>query len=133
MTQMPPGAGLDLDSGCMRTTALTGSQGWSQHTKSVAVVSAVGVAGIVATAVTAWAVANSPILVDASRLAIWRSLFVSTFIAVGAYTWWRRPHNHLGPVVAGVGFLFAATSLNASGEPLVHTIGMVTWAAYIVY
>jgi len=24
-------------------------------------------------------------------------------------------------------------SLNASGEPLVHTIGMVIWAAYIVF
>ena len=95
-------------------------------------VSAVGVAGIVATAVTAWAVAQQPDPRRRLRLVIWRSLFVSTFVAVGAYTWWRRPQSPLGPIIAAVGFIYAATSLNASGEPLAYTIGMVMWAAYIV-
>jgi len=46
------------------------------ETRTVLLV-AVGVAGIVATAVTAWAVANSPILVGRSGDVIWRGLFVA--------------------------------------------------------
>ena len=94
---------------------------------------AVAAAGILATIVTAWAVANSPILVDPTGDAIWRSLFVSVYVAVGAYTWWRRPQSPLGPVVVAAGFLYSVTSLNASEAPLAYTIGMVTWAGYIVY
>jgi hypothetical protein len=95
--------------------------GWSRRTERTLVVSAVAAAGIVAATVTAWAVANSPILVDASSVAVWRSLFVSSYVAVGAYTWWRRPQSPLGPVVAGVGFIYAVTSLNASGAPLARS------------
>ena len=58
---------------------------------------------------------------------------MSAYVAVGAYTWWRRPQSPLGPVVAGAGFLYGVTSLNASGAPLAYTIGMVVWAGYIVY
>jgi hypothetical protein len=94
---------------------------------------AVGVAGIVATAVPAWAVANSPILVDRSGDVIWRSLFVAAYVAVGEYTWWRRPERWLGPIVAGSGFLYSVTSLNASGAPVAYTLGIVAWAVYIVY
>ena len=97
------------------------------------VVIAVAVAGTVATVVTVWAVANSPILLDPTGDAIWRSLFVSVYVAVGAYTWWRRPRSPLGPLVAGAGFLYSVTSLNASGASLAYTIGMVVWAGYIVY
>ena len=39
----------------------------------------------------------------------------------------------LGPVVVAAGFLYSVTSLNASEAPLAYTIGMVTWAGYIVY
>ena len=81
---------------------------------------------------TAWAVANSPILVDPAGAVVWRSLVVSTYVAVGAYTWWRRPQSSLGPLVAVVGFMYALTSLNTSGAPLAYTIGMVVWAADIV-
>lgn len=85
---------------------------------------AVGVAGIVATAVTAWAVANSPILVERSGDVVWRSLFVAVYVPVGEYTWWRRPESRLGPIVAGIGFLYGVTSMNASGDALVYTLGM---------
>ena len=76
-----------------------------------------GVAGIVATAVTALGAANSPILVDRSGDAIWRSLFVAAYVAVGECTWRRRPESRLGPIVASLGFLYSVTSLNASGAP----------------
>jgi len=94
---------------------------------------AIGVAGAVATALTAWAVARSPILVDPNSLAIWRSLVVASWVGVGLYTWWRRPGSRLGPLFVGNGFLYAATSFNASGASLVYTFGMVMWAVYVVY
>src|SRR5262245_19037293 len=78
---------------------------------------AVGVAGVVATAVTAWAVSRSPILVDPKLAAIWRSLVVAAYVGVGLYVWWRRPGSRLGPLVVGNGLLYAACSLNASGAP----------------
>lgn len=93
----------------------------------------IGVAGVVATGVTAWAVANSPILVNRTGDVIWRSLFVAVYVAVGEYTWWRRPESPLGPLIAGLGFVYALTSLNAAGAPLAYTIGMVAWAGYIVF
>src|SRR4051794_14326640 len=65
------------------------------------VVLAVAVAGVVATAVTAWAVARSPILVDPVGSALARSAFVAAYAAVGMYTWWRRPTSRLGPVLIG--------------------------------
>lgn len=115
------------------TASVSGVQARPHRETRAAVLIAVVVAGTVATIVTAWAVGNSPILVDRTADVIWRSLFVSTYVAVGAYTWWRRPASPLGPLVAGAGFLYSVTSLNASGAPLAYTIGMVAWAGYIVY
>ena len=94
---------------------------------------AVGVAGIVATALTAWAVANSPILVDPKSVSIWRALVVASYVAVGLYRWWRRPDGRFGPLLVGNGFLYAATSFNASGASPAYTLGMVLWAVYVVY
>ena len=93
----------------------------------------VGVAGIVATALTAWAVANSPILVHAESVWIWRALVVAAYVAVGLYRWWRRPDSRFGLLVVGNGILYAATSFNASGASWAYTLGMVFWAVYVVY
>jgi hypothetical protein len=79
----------------------SGPPGWSRRTERALVVSAVGAAGIVATAVTAWAVAKSPILVEPSSLVGLEEPVVSAYVDVGAYTWWRRQQSPLGPVVAG--------------------------------
>jgi hypothetical protein len=49
------------------------------------------------------------------------------------YTWWRRGESRLGPLVAGVGFVYSVASLNASRASLAYTIGMVVWAIVIVY
>jgi len=99
----------------------------------VLVMVAVGIAGTIATGVTAWAVARSPILVAPASLAFWRALIVALYVAVGLYTWWRRPDSRFGPLVVGNGFLYAATSLNASGAAPAYTLGMVLWAVYVVY
>ena len=94
---------------------------------------AVGVGGAVATALTAWAVSRSPILVDPQGTSIWRSLVVASYVGVGLYTWWRRPGSRLGPLLVGNGFLYAMTSFNASGASPAYTLGMVMWAVYVVY
>jgi signal transduction histidine kinase len=49
------------------------------------------------------------------------------------FTWWRRPESRFGPLLAGVGFSYSVASLNASAASLAYTIGMVIWAAVIVY
>ena len=98
----------------------------------VFVVLAVGVAGAVATAVMAWVTARSPILVDPG-IWVWQASFVASYVAVGVYTWWRRPESRLGPLVVGAAFLYSVTCLTASGAPLAYTLGMVVWAAVIVY
>ena len=117
----------------MATTSVT-RLNWRGRTETSAfVLLAVGAAGTVATAVTAWAVANSPILVNRSGDAIWRSLFVAVYVAFGAYIWWRRPESRLGPIVAGGGFMYAVMSLNASGAPLAYTLGMVAWVVMVLY
>lgn len=94
---------------------------------------AVGVAGVIATAATAWTVAKSPILVGRTADAVWRSLFVAGYFAAGVHAWWRQPDSRLGPIVAGYGLLYSVTSMNASADALVHTVGMAVWAVYIVY
>lgn len=94
---------------------------------------AVGAAGVAATVFTAWGVARSPIVGSPVATAVWRGAFVGSYIAVGTYTWWRRGDSRLGPLVAGAGFLYSVASLNASGNSLAYTLGMVVWAAVIVY
>jgi signal transduction histidine kinase len=83
--------------------------------------------------VTAWACAHSPILNHPTVTALWRSSFVASYVAAGIYSYWRRPESRLGPLVAGVGFLYSLASLNASGAPLAYTLGMVVWVAVVVY
>jgi len=105
---------------------------WESLPRAFALI-AIGVAGVVATALTAWAVSRSPILVDPKGVSFWRSLVVASWVGVGLFTWWRRPDSRLGPLFMGNGFLYAATSLNASGASLAYTLGMVMWAVYVVY
>lgn len=92
-----------------------------------------GAAGVVAVLWTAWTGVHSPVLVTPSAVGLWRAAIVATYWAVGTYTWSRRPESRLGPIVTGVGLVYAATSLAGSATSLVHTLGMVVWAAGIVY
>jgi signal transduction histidine kinase len=115
-------------------TESIGGVDWARRGRTRALAAfAVGAAGVVATALTVWGVARSPILGSPVTTAVWRGAFVGSYVAVGGYTWWRRRESRLGPLVAGVGFLYSLASLNASGASLAYTLGMVVWAAVIVY
>lgn len=115
----------------MTTASVSGMGLGRQGDAHVFATFGLAVGGVAAAAVTVWAVARSPILVGASGDAAWRGVYVGSLVAVGAYVFWRRPGNRIGLMIAGVGVLYAATSLNSSGAPLVHTFGMLVWAAYI--
>ena len=117
----------------MATAAVSGLEATRRTEASVSVLLAVGVAGAIATGLTAWAVANSPIIVDAKSVSIWRALIVAAYVAVGLWWWWRRPDSRFGPLLVGNGLLYAATSLNASGASTAYTLGMMFWAVYVVY
>jgi hypothetical protein len=48
-------------------------------------------------------------------------------IGAGTYTWVRRPEGRFGRFLVGVGFLYALTSLNASGRPVAYLLGMTAF------
>jgi hypothetical protein len=79
------------------------------------------------------AVTSRVIMTHPTATALWRSSFVASYVAAGVHSYWRRPGSRLGPLVAGVGFLYSLASLNASGAPLAYTLGMVVWVAVVVY
>ena len=64
---------------------------------------------------------------------LFRGCLVGSYVAIGAYTWWRRPGSRFGVIVAELGVGFAVASLNVSSDSLAHTIGRVTLAAVVVY
>ncbi|MDP9308596.1 MAG: histidine kinase dimerization/phosphoacceptor domain-containing protein [Actinomycetota bacterium] len=101
--------------------------------RQAVVVATLGAAGVVPTAITAWAVASSEILYKPGITAVVRALFVASFVGVGMYTWWRRRDSRLGLLVAGVGLFYALTSLNAFRDPLLFTLGRLALAATVVY
>ena len=88
--------------------------------------------GGVATVLTIWAIAGSPVLESPTFTAISRGLYVATTVAAGVYVWARQPHSRLGPLLLAVGFVFALASLNASADPVWFTIGMTFWALFLV-
>jgi signal transduction histidine kinase len=98
----------------------------------VPILSAVALAGVAATALTARAVARSPILLHPTELAVLDSVTVATWVGAGSYVWWKRPDSRLGPLMAAFGFLCGGYSLAASGNDVLFTLGMVVSAAIIV-
>ncbi len=88
--------------------------------------------GVVATVLSAWAVARSPVLESPSFTAVSRGLYIALTIGAGAYVWWRQDRSRLGPLLLSVGFIYALTSFNASADPVWFTIGMTMWAVFIV-
>jgi signal transduction histidine kinase len=47
-----------------------------------------------------------------------------SYVFAGLVAWWRRPHNHLGPLMIAAGFGVFLSSLTASNHALPFTIGV---------
>ena len=94
---------------------------------------ALGLVGAAATAGTVWVVWRSPVVRDAHTTAVVKGLLVASYIAVGAYTWWRRPRSRLGPLVAAVGLLYAFTALGASTHPVPFALGRLALTLVVAY
>ena len=89
-------------------------------------------AGAVAATATIWIVAPSSVLANGEAVGILRGLIVASWVAAGAYMWWERPESRLGLLVAGLGLLYACTSLMASADGLTFTTGRIALAAFVV-
>jgi signal transduction histidine kinase len=75
-------------------------------------------------------------LADAAGVDGWsfvRAALVCSYVAIGTYTWWRRPASRFGAMLAETGLLFAVASLNASTDELAHTVGRVALAVVVLY
>jgi signal transduction histidine kinase len=47
-----------------------------------------------------------------------------SFIGTGLFAWWRRPPNHTGALMTGVGFAWFAQTLSAANSEVLFTIGI---------
>ncbi|MGE5688940.1 MAG: sensor histidine kinase [Pseudomonadota bacterium] len=92
----------------------------------------VGAAGALAALLTAAGIGVDGVA-DPDAWSLVRGAVVAAYIAVGAYTWARRPSSRFGALVVGVGLLYTVASLTASHEPVVHTVGRVFHAGFVVY
>ncbi len=91
------------------------------------IVRAAVLAGAAATMATVFFVSRSDILAEPWVNAVLRSLNIVCAVGVGAVTWSLRPQSRLGPVLVALGFLYAATSLQASSDPLVYNAGRLVF------
>src|SRR3954447_7957417 len=53
-----------------------------------------------------------------------------SFIGTGLFAWWRRPANGTGALMVAAGFAWFATSLSASDDDLLFTIGIALDALF---
>ena len=81
-------------------------------------------AGLAFGLVVAWLTLVSDHVEDRGFEAALRLLVGWSFIGTGLYAWWRRPENRTGLLMAAVGFAWFATSVSASDNDLVFTIGI---------
>jgi signal transduction histidine kinase len=93
-------------------------------------VGVLGALAAMATIISGW---NSSVVADPKITAAVKGVLVACYVAVGAYTWWRRPRSRLGPLVATVGFLYTVTALTASARPLPYSIGRLAVAVLVLY
>ena len=80
-------------------------------------------AGAVATIATVFLVGSSTVLAEPPINAALRALNIVSAFGVGAVTWTLRPRSRLGPLLIVIGLLYAASSLQASADPVLHNTG----------
>ena len=74
--------------------------------------------------VVAWLTLESDHLDEPAVDAVLALLVGWSFIGTGLFAWWRRPENRTGLLMCAIGFAWFATSLSASDNDLLFTIGI---------
>jgi signal transduction histidine kinase len=80
--------------------------------------------GLAAGLVVAWLTLASDHLDEPGVDAVLALLVGWSFIGTGLFAWWRRPGNRTGLLMVAIGFAWFATSLSASDDDLLFTIGI---------
>jgi len=92
-------------------------------------------AGTVATLLTLLLVAASDVLAHPGINAVLRAVNIVSAVGFGAATWYLRPRSRLGPLLVGIGFLFALTTLQAFSASLAYNTGRLllpaSWVALL--
>src|SRR5262249_921938 len=85
---------------------------------------ALAVAGVVSRVVIAAVTLGSGHTDDPGAEAVLPLLVGRAFVGTGLFAWWRRPANNTGRLMVAAGFAWFATSLSASDNDLLFTIGI---------
>jgi signal transduction histidine kinase len=91
---------------------------------------ALAFAGLAFGALVAYVIAESDHTDDRGATAALALLVGWSFIGTGLFAWWRRPANRTGALMTGVGFAWFATSLSASDDDAVFTVGIALDALF---
>ncbi len=89
--------------------------------RGLAALACLGLAGGL---VVAWLTLESDHLDEPAVDAVLALLVGWSFIGTGLFAWWRRPENRTGLLMCAIGFAWFATSLSASDNDLLFTIGI---------
>ena len=93
---------------------------------------ALGVVGAALVALGAALVASSDHLEHRGVQAVLGATLTASYIGVGLFAWWQRPHNRFGALMTAVGFASFLAALTTANSSLPFTIGMVFGSLYIV-
>jgi signal transduction histidine kinase len=85
---------------------------------------ALGLAGLVCGVAIAAITLASDHTDDPGSETVLRLLVGWSFVGTGLFAWWRRPANNTGRLMVAAGFAWFATSLSASDDDLLFTIGI---------
>jgi signal transduction histidine kinase len=80
--------------------------------------------GLATGLIVAWLTLESDHLDEPGVDAVLALLVGWSFIGTGLFAWWRRPGNRTGLLMAATGFAWFATSLSASDNDVLYTIGI---------
>ncbi|MEA2341636.1 MAG: hypothetical protein QOG11_1713, partial [Solirubrobacteraceae bacterium] len=68
---------------------------------------------------------------DTPMWALASPFLMLSFIGVGIFAWWRRPHSGFGALMTAVGFVFFLSTPMASDAPALYGLGFVFGALYL--
>ncbi|MDW5597738.1 hypothetical protein VSS74_25525, partial [Conexibacter stalactiti] len=95
-----------------------------------AAITAIGFAGVLGVAITIVAILTSDHVEPKWLLLVLQLVIGISFTATGMYAWARRPDSRFGLQMSLVGLAWFATSISASNDDLLFTIGILISSLY---